>query len=353
MNIAFYAGNCIPIHQQSLKERPLGGTETALIRLAEVLQRRQHQVTVFTSMKNPPPGDAAGPRYVQSSDVKSYAPFDVFVLIQDWTPAFLGAPGKRFFFWTGDGWDQYANYGIGDARVPKRIEKLLAVSNWHADTLCERSGYPREQTHVIGNGVHLPYFEGGEERHPNRLIYTSAPYRGLSLVPKIFKELKTKHPEVELEVFAGMNIYDRETEYQGRYVEEYKRIRTALESLPDVRIHGNVTQAALARELMKSSIFIYPNIIFETCCITAIEAQAAGCPVVASATSALPETVGDAGVLIEGTPGSEEYLQDFVSAVSTLLADAEARDQLSHRALIAAEAKYSWEHVADRFESLL
>ncbi len=353
MNIAFYAGNCIPIHQQSLEERPLGGTETALIRLAEVLHQRAHQVTVFTSMKNPPPGTNDGPRYIQSSEVKNHPPFDVFVLIQDWTPAFLGAPGKRFFFWTGDGWDQYANYGIGDARVPKRIEKLLAVSQWHADTLCERSGYPREQTHVIGNGVHLPFFEGSEKRNANRLIYTAAPYRGLALVPKIFSTLKSRHPDVELDVFAGMNIYDRESEYQGRYVEEYKRIRAALESLPDVRIHGNVPQAQLARELMKSAVFIYPNIIFETCCITAIEAQAAGCPVVASATSALPETVGEAGFLIDGMPGSAEYLESFTEAVSRLLTDNDLRSELSHRALIAAETKYSWDHVADRFENLL
>ena len=131
MKIAFYAGSCIPIHARTLDERPLGGTETALIRLAEELDRRGHEVVVFTSMKNPP---SSKPLYLPSNKVLSFPPtaFELFVLVQDWTPAFLGAPGKRFFYWTGDGWEQYANYGIGDNRVPRRIERLLAVSDWHA-----------------------------------------------------------------------------------------------------------------------------------------------------------------------------------------------------------------------------
>ncbi|MCB0324094.1 MAG: glycosyltransferase family 4 protein [Bdellovibrionales bacterium] len=350
MRIAFFAEHCIPIHARSLDERPLGGTETALIRLAELLDRRGHDVTVFTAMAAPPPSK---PKYLPSSQVLNSGRFEVFVLVQDWTPAFLGAPGERIFYWTGDGWDQYANFGIGDKRVPSRIEYLLAVSEWHANTLSARSGFPLDQVRIIGNGAHLPFFEGAEERRRKRLIYTAAPYRGLRLVPELYEALRRKHPELELHVFSGMNIYDREKPFEGPYVSESRKLHAVLEQLPGVTLHGNVTQRQLARELMKSSVFIYPNVIFETCCITAIEAQAAGCPVVASAISALPETVGDAGVVIQGEPGSPEYMRAFVAAVDGLLSDTVLWERYSHRALIAAEQKYSWERVADRFEALL
>lgn len=349
MNIAFFAEHCIPIHAYSLEDRPLGGTETALIRLAEVLAKRGHEVTVFTSYKNPPPST---PRYVYSREVLKAAQFDIMVLVQDWKPAVLGAPGKRIFYWTGDGFDQYANFGFGDKRAARKIEYLLAVSNWHAESLCEKSGFPISQARVIGNGVHLPYFSGEEKRVRKRLIYTAAPYRGLEFVPPIYQSLKQKHPDAELHIFSGMNIYDREEPFRGPQVEQFKRLSKTLSTLPDCYLHENVRQETLARELMKSSVFIYPNCIFETCCITALEAQAAGCPVVASANSALPETVADAGLLIDGVPGAEDYLRDFTSVVDRLLSDDGLWHKLSQRAAQRTKESYSWEHVADRFLAL-
>jgi glycosyltransferase involved in cell wall biosynthesis len=350
MRIAFFAENCIPIHAGSLEERPLGGTETALIRLAEVLQNRGHEVTVFTSMNNPP---SSQPRYLYSREVLRSGRFEVMVLVQDWTPAVMGAPGERIFYWTGDGFDQYANFGLGDKRAARKIEYLLTVSNWQADTLCEKSGFPRDKARLIGNGVHLPYFEGEEQRVRKRLIYTAAPYRGLTLVPKIYQALRERHPDIELHIFSGFSIYDRQTPFAGPLVNEYSRLKKSLEQLPGCVLHGNVNQGQLARELMKSSVFIYPNIIFETCCITAIEALAAGCPVVASAISALPETVGDGGFVIQGEPGSVDYLRAFSTAVDRLLADDNLWQEISAKARKRAKELYSWEAVADKFEALL
>ena len=61
MRIGFYAGKCIPVHAFSLEQRPLGGTETALIRVSEILAARGHDVTVFTALKDAP---ASNPRYI-------------------------------------------------------------------------------------------------------------------------------------------------------------------------------------------------------------------------------------------------------------------------------------------------
>jgi glycosyltransferase involved in cell wall biosynthesis len=98
---------------------------------------------------------------------------------------------------------------------------------------------------------------------------------------------------------------------------------------------------------------LYPNIIFETCCITALEAEAAGCPIVASANSALPETVGKAGMLISGEPGSEKYMNDFVAAVSSLLGDEQLWRACSEAGKGQVEQVYNWERVAERFEAEL
>jgi glycosyltransferase involved in cell wall biosynthesis len=350
MRIAFYAGSCLPIHARSLDERPLGGTETALIRLAEVLQSRGHDVSVFTAHKNPLSGPV---RYLPAAAVFASGVFELFVCVKDWRPAVRGAPGKRFFFWTGDGAEQYINFGIGDARAAGRIEKLLVVSNWQKESLCSSSGFPPERAHVISNGVHLPYFAGAEQRTRKRLVYTSAPYRGLRFVPEIYRRLRSRHPDAVLEVFSGLSVYDSDQPFRGPHVADFEQIKRELSSLEGCRIHGNILQAALARELMKSSLFMYPNSVFETFCITALEALAAGCPVIASANSALPETLGDAGIVIQGQPGSEDYTRSFVAAADKLLSDDASWQRYSAAGIARVQQGFSWEHVADKFEALL
>ena len=51
MRIAFIANKCPPVHVKTLEVRPLGGKETALIRVTEILNAHDHDVTVLTTYK--------------------------------------------------------------------------------------------------------------------------------------------------------------------------------------------------------------------------------------------------------------------------------------------------------------
>ena len=104
----------------------------------------------------------------------------------------------------------------------------------------------------------------------------------------------------------------------------------------------------MGREMMKSSILCYPNTFEETSCITAIEAQAAGCAIVTSAFGALPETVGKAGILIPGEPGSTDYINQFIDAVNRLLSDDSRLEAYSDAAKRQSE-RYAWSAIASRF----
>lgn len=327
----------------------MGGTETGVVRLASALQQRGHMVTVFTAHDSPPP---SLPRYVPQRHVMNFGSFDVLIVVQHVQALMLNFPAERIFFWTGDSFDQYSNFGLGDLRQIQKIEKLLTVSRWHADSLCEHSGFPRDKAAVIGNGLYLPYFVGEERRVRKRLVFTPSPYRGLRLVPESYQRIRQAHPDCELAVFSGLSVYDRSGPYQGPEKAEYERVARRLQKLPGVTIRGNVTQRLLSRELMRSSIFYYPSTFLETCCISAMEAQAAGCAVVTSNHSALPETVGDAGVFISGEPGSPDYMNQLVEETVRLLSDDEQWERLSRAGKRRAESM-GWDSVADRFEALL
>jgi glycosyltransferase involved in cell wall biosynthesis len=342
MRIAFYT-RTIPFNDQTLETQPLGGTETGAVRLARELKALGHEVVVFTTDANPP---LSNPLYVPVAALGDLGRVDLFVGIRDWNFLFLPIDARLKMLWTGDSPLQPFTRGLGDKRVSEHVDTLLAVSEWHALNLCEASGFPRSKAWVIGNGIEPSYFEGEELRVRKRLFYSSLPYRGLQLMPEILPRIIAAHPDVEFHSFSGFKVY-QDLVADGDKI-EFDRTVSALSRFTQFHNHGNVPQAELAREMMKSSILCYPNTFEETSCITAIEAQAAGCAVVTSALGALSETVGDAGILIKGEPGSPEYINLFVDAVNTLLSDDGKLDAYADAAKRQAQG-FSWAAIAARF----
>jgi glycosyltransferase involved in cell wall biosynthesis len=350
MNVVFVATQCLPFHSGSLNERPLGGTETAVIRLSEALHRRKHSVTVVTSHSEPPPSD---PVYVSFQQGLKLQACDVLIAVRGWQPVFWPLPASVRLFWTGDSFDAFPTLGIGDARVQNRLDALLAVSDWQADVLCSRSGFPRTKAWVIRNGVHLQDFSGEESRVRKRLIYSSTPLRGLAHVPELYRRLKGLHPDAELHVFSGYQVYDAGRGYDPTHEQRWQQMSAELNQLPDCYVKSNVVQSRLAREFMRSSVLFYPNTFDETSCITAMEAQAAGCAIVTSKRAALPETVGQAGILIESVPGSVEFETQFVRATDRLLTDEALFKACSDEGRRRARESFDWNVVAERFDEFL
>ncbi len=342
MKIAIFGSSIVPIHARSLDERPLGGTETGIIRLAAELQSKGCDVTVFTTHPNPP---ASQPRYLPKEAIESCGAVDAYISVRDWIPLLYNVKARKRFLWTGDSYDQFPNFGIGDKRVAHLTDGLLAVSHWQADTLSQASGFPREKITVIRNGIQADLFQGEELRQPYRLIYSSTPYRGLEYAPTLFTRLKAEFPQAELHVFSGYKVYDQNEQ-------EFASLRESLQKTPGIVVHGNIDQRQLAREFMKSSILFYPCHFEETSCITAMEAMAAGCIPITSRLAALPETIADAGCLIEGLPQDSHYAHDFLAACSKVFSDSTYRSEMQQLALQRA-ASLTWSHVADRFLTLL
>lgn len=343
MRIGFFAENCLPFHGRTLEERPLGGTETGIIRLAEALDGLGHDVTVFTSFPNPP---ETKPHYLHAGQIHSAAPFDVLVIVKDPRPLAFNLPAKTLFFLTGDGPDQYANYGLGDKRISGKLTGLLTVSDWQGQALSSQSGFPIDKCWYIGNGVHLPYFEGSEIRARKRLMFASAPYRGLDVAYNAFIDIQKRHPDAHFDIFAGFDLYNTDKPFSGPLVAQFQKLKELISKNPGCTLHGNIKQKELAREYMKSSVLLYPNTIFETCCIVALEAQAAGCPTVTSNNSGIAESAGDGGVVINGTPGSPGYMEELHYVLHSLLSDNTYWSNLSRSAL---DKDHSWSSVARRF----
>jgi glycosyltransferase involved in cell wall biosynthesis len=184
-----------------------------------------------------------------------------------------------------------------------------------------------------------------EVRNRKRLIYSSTPFRGLSLLPELFTRIQAVHQDAELHIFSGFKVYEAAVGQHEAMERQWAATFDALRQTPGCFVHGNVTQPQLAKEFMRCGILAYPNTFDETSCISVMEAMAGGCAPITSRRGALPETVGDAGILIDDPPGSAAYKERFVASVVNLLSDERAWSTLSLRSLARAEGM-SWDVVA-------
>ncbi len=160
MKIVFYPLDCTPFHGKTLEERPLGGTETAVIRLAEALDSLGHEVTVLSELSLLPP---SRPRYLSALRLEELEPFDVLIVIRGLKGLMQPFPCKMKLYWAGDAFDNLHTFGLGDQRMIRTIDAFLPVSEWHRDTLCKVSGFPLEKTFLLRNGVQLADFQGEEK----------------------------------------------------------------------------------------------------------------------------------------------------------------------------------------------
>ena len=120
-------------------------------------------------------------------------------------------------------------------------------------------------------------------------------------------------------------------------------LRSGRERGPDgaVRLVGLLPDEDLAAFYAGASCFVYPS-LFEGFGLPVLEAMACATPVIASDRTALPELVGDAGILVD--PESVEALSE---AVRRLVDDRALALALGRRGLERSR-RYSWTETARR-----
>ena len=361
--IFFYQPHSIPFDGTTPRTRGLGGTESAIVYLAEALARLGHRCVIFNTCDQPAAVEGVEYAPWQAMPVRSVADEpDVVVSVRHWQ-----AIGKARFaplqiFWTGDAFDQPFLQEFGDPSRRSEIDLVMLQSDWQIETFHTHHGLPLSQivrttlgaaasAHPAGVRPHESIrVRGSDPRptRPRRMAYASTPFRGLDVLLDLFPRIRGRCPDAELEVFSSMRVYGMsEAEDQKTFEALYRKA-----DQPGVTLVGSVPQLELAARLRHARILAYPNHYAETFCIAAAEAQAAGCPVVTTALGALTETVGEAGICIPGDPRTPQYQHAFVDACVSLLTDDERWQGLSGRAVAQASAKYSWMGIAAHWETV-
>jgi glycosyltransferase involved in cell wall biosynthesis len=346
-NINFLApGTVETFGPRKLKKSGLGGSETALIRLAEEFAQLGHNVTIYGNIDES--GFFNQVRYRTPEEWIPDVTSDLTVAWRVPDAANVEINTKKLVLWMHDTDAQ-------DRLTPEyaeRFDSIVVLSEWHKQHML--TVYPflkPEQLRIIGNGVDKARFDQLVDREPNRVVYASSPDRGLDVILEhIWPKVVEAVPEAELHIYYGWESFDKAAARIPSLKSFKAKLSETLLANKNVIQHGRVDQMTLAKEMLRSSLWLYPTYFYETYCITAVEAQLAGLVPVTNRLGALNETV-KAGVFIDGDVNDPEVQQHYVEAVIQML---QKPDDADLRSRIAKNAPaLSWSEIARGWEEVL
>ncbi len=160
--------------------------------------------------------------------------------------------------------------------------------------------------------------------------------KGLPYLLKAFHEIRRDRKSSLLVVG---DFREAEREIQSRYLSHF--------GSKDVHLTGPVPHRSIESYLNRMDVFVLPS-LSEGCPNTLLEAMAAGRPIVATKTGAIPEIIcdGENGLLVD--PGDSDQIRD---AVLYLLDHPEKAEAMGRKAQIDAEA-YSEERERQEWRAL-
>lgn len=339
-------------------ETGIGGSETAAIHMSRELALMEHEVVVYARVPTPcsdvvgvNPGDVVHPKYGNQPKYgnvvlwNSYMEFepgevecDLFISSRQPEARRQLAPKcSQAWLWMhdlhcGSDWDN----AISD------YDKVLCLSSWARERFLLY--YPAvDPSKVVqtSNGLDLTRFQGRKSEglrpeagfqhritpagsgFPLRVTWSSSPDRGLDRLldfwPKIYERYGAGST---LHVYYGFDTWKKMATIHGQ-LGNLNRIklfedRLASMSCQGVVFHGRRGQQEIADSYLRSQLWLYPTSFEEVSCITAMEAQAAGCKIVCTRCGALPETAPGAW-LVDPTMNEEVYKRKFLEAVHEAL----------------------------------
>ncbi|WP_083881620.1 glycosyltransferase family 4 protein [Haloferax elongans] len=209
-------------------------------------------------------------------------------------------------------------------------DKVVAVSEYSATDLSER-GVDDEKLVVVPNGVDTgKYNPGPSDIEFNEwetvLLYVGPlmDRKGIEYLIQSLPTILDKYPKTGLVIVGGGES------------DTYEELADSLGVKDNIRFEGFVPDEKLPEYYRGADIFAFPSLL-EGFGMVLIEAMASGLPVVSTTSSAIPEVVGDAGLLCE--PAS---VSPIAKQVCDLIENPELQHELSESGLTRVESKFTW-----------
>jgi glycosyltransferase involved in cell wall biosynthesis len=219
-------------------------------------------------------------------------------------------------------------------KVVGRLKHIVTVSEQSRVDIASAFGIDSATIKVVHNGIDTEIFcpRPGTDRIPFRIMATASadqPLKGLSYLIEAIALLTPAYPQIHLVVLGKINAGG-----------ESQQLITRLGLQAQIRFVSGVSTDELVTLYAETSLVVVPS-IYEGFGLPAGEAMACGVAVVSTDGGALPEVVGDGGILVPvRDPGA------IARAVADLLDHPEKTKALGLKARARILDKFSWQVAA-------
>ena len=231
-------------------------------------------------------------------------------------------------------WRWYSFVGM-QKRVARRLSHFITVSKAAQNDISRDFKISADKFRIVPNGINTDMFYpiSGIDREKNRIIVTNSadtPLKGLYYLLRAVAEITATRP-IRLIVVG-------EPKENG----SIRKLISKLGIEKSVQFTGRIDNLEFVKEYAKASIAVVPS-VYEGFGLPAGEAMACRVPVISTTGGALPEVVGDVGMLVP--PADSAAL---TKAISTLLDNPGHASELGRQGFKRVQQNFTWEKAAEK-----
>jgi len=337
------------MNHDTLDTKSLGGSETAGMCMANELAKLGHHINLFCNTTQE--GKHNGVNWINIDKLDGYLSYcstDV-TIIQRIPELFQKLNKSKInILWNHDVAVKSRRSEFAGALW--NIDEVWGLSDFHINQQSEIYQIDKEAFWRTRNGI-TPIEHEKPPRKRKRLVFTNRPERGMDiLLYDIMPKLWKKDSEIELVIAGYDNTVPQMAEYYNSLFSTIAQYKSQGKKISHV---GSLTKKDLYALYSSAGVYVYPTKFKETSCITVMEAQMCGLPMVCSTDGALPETTrNESALLIDGDASSQIFHDNFVEGVLELMTDDIKWNQLRNHGLRIAKEN-TWASIAKEWSSHL
>ncbi len=220
-------------------------------------------------------------------------------------------------------------------RVSRNLSRIITVSECSRDDISREFRISAKRFSVVPNGINTGLFYPVPEikREPDRIIVTNSadtPLKGLPHLLRAVNEV-SKVRSIKLTVVG-----------RPKKKSELIKLIRELDLGRLITFTGRINNGEFVRQYGRATIAVVPS-MYEGFGLPAGEAMACGLPVISTTGGALPEVVGDAGILVP--PGDPDAL---ATAMIDLLNNPDKARKIGEAGYNRVQSSFTWEKAAQK-----
>ena len=231
-------------------------------------------------------------------------------------------------------WRWYSFIGM-QKRVSKSLRRIITVSKSAREDISRDFNISKEKFNVVPNGINTNLFYPivDIKREPNRVIVTNSadtPLKGLLFLFRAVAKLAKNH-DIQVTVVG-------EPKKDGDIIKLVRELNIGHR----IDFTGRIDDHEFVRQYARATVAVVPS-VYEGFGLPVGEAMACGVPVISTTGGALPEVVGDAGVLVP--PADSAAL---ARAINEIFENPQRAQNLGAAGFRRVQEHFTWQKAAEK-----